>query len=119
MNLITDIKNILVKHKDKEHHLQIVVDDLEIKVYLIYDPELEYQEDTIIPVVYDFTTGIVHISDSEYREKFKPGDYGMDLHEISIIKDIMEYLKKNNEELRKMVKGFNYEYRFKGGEEDD
>lgn len=119
MNLITDIKNILVKHKDKEHHLQIVVDDLEIKVYLIYDPELEYQEDTIIPIVYDFSTGIVYISDSEYRDKYKACDYGIDLHEISIIKDIMEYLEKNNEKLRKMVKGFNLRNRFEGGEEDD
>lgn len=112
MNLITDIKNILVKHKDKEHHLQIVVDDLEIKVYLIYDPELEYQEDTIIPIVYDFTDKCAYISDSEYREKFKQCDYGIDLHEISIIKDIMEYLEKNSDELKKMVEGFNYQDRF-------
>ena len=112
MNLITDIKNILVKHKDKEHHLQIVVDDLEIKVYLIYDHELEYQEDTIIPIVYDLTDKCAYISDSEYREKFKPCDYGIDLHEISIIKDIMQYLEKHGDELESIVYGFNYQDRF-------
>lgn len=109
MNLLEDIKNIV--KDNKEHHLKIEVDCLGIRVLLIYDPKDEYNEDTIIPIEYNPYDGFAYISDSGYREMFKPCDYGLTLDEVTLVKNIMEYLESHKEEIKNLCNGYAWEDR--------
>lgn len=39
MNILQDIKDILIRNKDKDHHLKIEISWDGITVYLEYDPD--------------------------------------------------------------------------------
>jgi hypothetical protein len=106
MNLLEDIKNIV--KNDKEHHLKIEVDCLGIRVFLIYDPEDEYNEDAIIPIEYSTCEEFAYISDSDYRKMFKPCDFGFTLDEIILIKNIMEYLESHKKEIKELCNGYSW-----------
>ena len=108
MNLLEDIANILIKHKDKEHHIKVEVEDFEVKIYLEYDPSPDDYKDgnDVIPITYDILEGFAYIPDDKYREMFKPNDYGIDNHEIKIINDIMEYLVGHSDEIKKLCNKF-------------
>ena len=43
MDILKDIRDILVRNKDKERMLKIVVDWSGITVYLDYDPEKDFE----------------------------------------------------------------------------
>lgn len=109
MDFLTDIKDIL--KDDREHHLKIEVSNFGIKVYLEYDPECEYSEKTVIPIEYDTLEEFAYIPDYEYREKFNVNDYGLELNEINLIKQIMEYLEAHKKEIEELCYGFNWEER--------
>lgn len=109
MNLLEDIKDIV--KNDKEHHLKIEVDCVSVKVFLIYDPENDYSEDMIIPIEYCIFDEFAYISDSEYREMFKPCDYGLTLDEVTLIKNIMEYLESHKKEIKDLCQGYSWEDR--------
>jgi hypothetical protein len=111
MDILKDIKDILIKHKDKEHHLKINIDCYTLTIYLECDPCLDFSEDLVIPICYDRLEGFAYISDAEYREKFKANDYGIDFHEIKIIKDIMEYIENHSTEINELLDGYCWEDR--------
>ena len=111
MNLLEDIKEIV--KRDKEHNVKIEVDNLGVKVYLDYDPSNDYEEKTLIPIEYTTLEEFAYIPDTEYREKFNVNDYGIDLHEITLIKEIMEYLESHGKEIRELCSGYSWEYRNK------
>ena len=121
MNLLEDIANILIKHKDKEHHIKVEVDDFEVRVYLEYDPSPEDYEDghDTIPITYDVLEGFAFIPDDKYREMFKPNDYGIDNHEIKIINDIMEYLVGHGSEVEKLCNKFGLYRRYDDVKEEN
>ena len=111
MNILQDIKEILVKKKDKEHHLKVDVSWDGVIVYLEYDPDKEFEEKCIIPIRYETLEEFAYIPNSEYREKYNPEDYGIDLKEIILIKDIMEYLETHSTEINELCAGYDWEDR--------
>ena len=50
-------------------------------------------------------------SDNEYRKRFNVGDYGIELNEINLIKNIMEYLEKHRDKINALCRGLAWEYR--------
>ena len=115
MDILKDIRDILVRNKDVEHMLQIVVDWSGVTVYLDYDPEKDFEEDfeekCVIPIRYDTLDEFAYMPDSEYREKFHPNDYGIEYKEIVLIKKIMEYLESHKEEINDLCVGYDWEDR--------
>jgi hypothetical protein len=111
MDLVADLKDIMIKNNDKEHNLKVEVDNMGVKVFLDYDPDGNYEEKTMIPIEYTTCEEFAYIPDSEYREKFIVNDYGMDLHEITLIKDIMQYLEDHKEEIGKLCVDYSWEFR--------
>lgn len=116
MDLLRDIKNIL--KNDKEHHLKVEIDSFSVKVYLEYDPETNYEEKTIIPIEYTTVEEFAYIPDDEYRKRFNVDDYGLDLNEITLIKEIMEYLEAHKKEIGELCSGLVWEDRKDDGEDD-
>ena len=113
MDLLKDIKEIIKNYK--EHNVKFEVDNLGVKVYLDYDPSNDYEEKTLIPIEYTTLEEFAYIPDNEYREKFNVNDYGINLHEITLIKEIMEYLEAHRQEINELCSGCSWEYR-KGAE---
>lgn len=109
MNLLKDIRDIL--KNDREHNLKIEVDCYTVRVYLECDPELSFDETIIIPIEYTTIEEFAYIPDDEYRKKFNVDDFGLDLNEITLIKEIMEYLESHKEEIAELCKGYCWEDR--------
>ena len=109
MDLLIDIRDLC--RDDDEHHLRIEVDGSGITVYLIYDPALDYSEDYAIPIEYSIADKYTYIPDVKFRELATPGDFGLDLTEITLIKSIMEYLESHKKEIEELCKGFDIEDR--------
>ena len=53
MDILKDIRDILIKNKDAEHMLKIVVDWSGVTVYIDYDPEKDFEEKCVISIRYD------------------------------------------------------------------
>ena len=111
MNILKDIRDILIKNKDTEHMLKIVVDWSGVTVYLEYDPLKEFHEDCIIPIHYCTIDEFSYIPDNKLREMHKPNDYGMDLNEITLMKEIMEYFESHKTEIAELCNGYDCENR--------
>ena len=111
MDILKDIRDILIRNKDTEHMLKIVVDWSGVTVYLDYDPEKDFKEKCIIPIRCDAYDGFAYIPDDEYREKFHPNDYGIEYKEIILIKEIMECLESHKEEINDLCVGYDWEDR--------
>ena len=111
MDILKDIRDILIRNKDAEHMLKIVVDWSGVTVYLDYDPEKDFEEKCVLPIRYDTLDEFAYIPDSEYREKFHPNDYGIEYKEIVLIKEIMEYLESHKEEINDLCVGYDWEDR--------
>ena len=111
MDILKDIRDILVRNKDVEHMLQIVVDWSGVTVYLDYDPEKDFEEKCVLPIRYDALDEFAYMPDSEYREKFHPNDYGIEYKEIVLIKEIMEYLESRKEEINDLCVEYDREDR--------
>ena len=116
MDLLKDIKDIV--KNDKEHNVKIEIDNLGVRVYLDYDPSNDYEEKTLIPTEYTTLEEFAYIPDDVYREKFNVNNYGIDLHEITLIKEIMEYLESHKQEINELCSGYAWKYR-KGEENND
>jgi len=117
LNILQDIKEILIKNKDKEHHLKIEISWDSVTVYLEYDPEKDFDEKSIIPIRYETLEEFAYIPDKEYREKYNPDDYGIDLKEIILIKEIMKYLESHSTEIDELCTGYDWEGREINSEE--
>lgn len=111
VNILQDIKDILIRNKDKEHRLKIEISWKGITVYLEYDPDKDFEEKCIIPIRYETLEEFAYIPDNEYRDKYNPNDYGMDLKEIILIKEIMEYLERHSSEINELCSGYDWEDR--------
>lgn len=111
MDILKDIRDILIENKDTEHMLKIVVDWSGVSVYLDYDPEKDFEEQCVIPIRYEVLDGFAYIPDDEYREKFKTNDYGIEYNEIVLIKEIMEYLESHKNEIHDLCVGYDWEDR--------
>ena len=111
MDILKDIRDILVRNKDKERMLKIVVDWSGVTVYLDYDPEKDFEEKCVLPIRYDTLDGFAYIPDSEYREKFHPNDFGIEYEDIVLIKEIMEYLESHSKEINDLCVGYDWEDR--------
>mgnify|MGYP003291505636 CR=1 FL=1 len=109
MDLLKNIKEIV--KNDKEHNVKIEIDSLGVKVYLDYDPSNDYEEKTLIPIEYTVAEEFAYIPDNEYREKFNVNDYGIDLYEITLIKEIMECLESHKHEIGELCRGYSWESR--------
>ena len=114
MNLLEDIKDIV--KNDKEHNVKVEIDRYTVRVYLDCDNENFCDERTMIPIEYTTLEEFAYIPDDEYRAKFNVNDFGIDLYEIRLIKEIMEYLESHGEEICELCRGYSWEYR---GEKDD
>lgn len=111
MNLLKDIRDILIKNKDTERMLKIVVDWSGITVYLDYDPRKDFEGQCVLPIHYDTSDGFSYIPDDEYREKFHPSDYGIEYEDVVLIKEIMEYLESHSKEIDDLCYGYDWEDR--------
>ena len=92
MDILQDIKNIV--KNDKEHMVKVEVAWDGVTVYLDYDPSKEFHEDYVIPIHYCTVDEFAYIPDDKFKESYKPCDYGMDLNEITLMKEIMELEKE-------------------------
>lgn len=111
MDILQDIKNILIKNKDKAHNLKIEASSLGVMVYLCcdygYDYSQDRKEDFTIPIYFDNVEQFAYIPNKEYREKYSEEDlFGIDLQEITLIKEIMEYLEAHSNDINKLCYGF-------------
>ena len=86
MNLLFDLKEILYDNRDNEHEMRITVDPYEIKVELLYDPELSEE---VLTILYNIGLGFA------YTMK----DYGIDTRESKLAYDIMSYLELHGAEI--------------------
>lgn len=111
MDILKDIRDILIRNKDKERMLKIVVDWSGVTVYLDYDPEKDFSEQCVIPIKYDTLDGFAYIPDREYKEIFHPNDFGIEYEDIVLIKEIMEYLESHKEEINDLCVGYDWEDR--------
>lgn len=111
MDILQDIKDILIKNKDKEHYLKIEVSWDGVTIYLEYDPDRSFEENCIIPIRYETLGEFAYIPNDEYRDKYNPSDYGIDLKEIILIKEIMEYLEAHSKEIDELCNGYDWEDR--------
>ena len=109
MNLLQDIKDIL--KDDKEHNLKIEVSQFGVKILLDYDPGNDYEEKIILPIEYTTLEEFAYIPDDEYRKMYNANDYGIDLPEIILAKNIMEYLESHKEEIHDLCSGYAWEFR--------
>lgn len=103
MDIIKDLAEII--KDEKEHSLTVTVDGYGVTVELIYPSD--YDDDLIIPIRYEVLEEFVYIPDNEYREKFKPTDYGIDRNEIEMIAKIMEYLESHKDEINAICAVYN------------
>lgn len=109
INLVEDIKKLV--RNDREHNVKIEIDTYGIKIYLAYDSERIYEENAIIPIEYTLLEEFAFISDSDYRKMFNPTDFGINLNEIRLIHNIMEYIESNKEEINKLCLGLDLNFR--------
>ena len=103
MNLLNDIKKFL--KDDDEHVLKIEIAWDGVTVYLDYDPELEFREESIIPIHFTTVEEFCYIPHDKYIEMFKPCDFGMHTSEVKLVAKIMEYLDNHKEDIKKLCKG--------------
>lgn len=92
---------------DTEHFVRFKVDGTGFGVYLIYDPEMEFGDNIVIPINYDKILDGVYVSDDEYREMFNPGEGGIEHTEIVLIDRIMGVMEANLDEIRSMCEKCN------------
>lgn len=111
MDILKDIRDILIRNKDIEHMLQIIVNWSGVTVFLDYDPEKDFEEKCVIPIRYDTAYSFAYIPDDEYKEKFNPNEFGIEYKEIVLIKEIMEYLGSHKEEINDLCDGYDWEDR--------
>lgn len=109
MDILQDIKNIV--KNDKEHMVKVEVAWDGVTVYLDYDPSKEFHEDCVIPIHYCVIDGFSYIPDDRFRELYKPCDYGIDLNEITLIKEIMEYFESHKKEIAELCDSYDLEWR--------
>ena len=109
MDILQDIKNIV--KNDKEHMVKVEVAWDGVTVYLDYDPSKEFHEDYVIPIHYCTVDEFAYIPDDKFKELYKPCDYGMDLNEITLMKEIMEYLESHRTEIAELCNGDDWEFR--------
>ena len=95
LDVLNDIAEI-VKF-DKDHDTRVIVDSFGIVVELICEPIDE--DDCIIPIRFNTLNDFAYIPDDEYRNKFHPNDFGIDLEEINLIQKIMVYFESHKEEI--------------------
>ena len=115
IDLVRDLKDILIKLDDKEHDLQIIVDGYAIYVKLIYRyDDIMVDKKTILSVCLDISMGIVYIPDDMYRKEYLVDEYGIDAHEIRLCEAIMEYLENNVREIEILTKEMDKDFRFDG-----
>ena len=117
MDLFKDIAKML--ENNTEHNLKIEVSWDGVHVYLDYDPEKSFEEKCIIPICYSVSEDACYIPDSEYREKVEPCDYGIMYNEIILIKEIMDYLVSNKDEIKQMCEKYDLDFRSKSMENKD
>ena len=108
MDILQDIKNIV--KNDKEHMVKVEVAWDGVTVYLDYDPSKEFHEDYVIPIHYCTVDEFAYIPDNKFKELYKPCDYGMDLNEITLMKEIMEYLESHRTEIAELCHGDDWEF---------
>lgn len=111
MNILEDIKEILIRNRDREHHLKVECSWDGVTVYLDYDPEKDGDEKCVIPIRYETLEEFAYIPNGEYRNTYNPNDYGIDLKEIILIKEIMEYLEIHSKEINELCSGYDWEDR--------
>ena len=109
MDILQDIKNIV--KNDKEHMVKVEVAWDGVTVYLDYDPSKEFHEDYVIPIHYCTVDEFAYIPDDRFKELYKPCDYGMDLNEITLMKEIMKYLESHRTEIAELCHGYDWEFR--------
>lgn len=97
INLIEDITRIV--KDDNRHTVKIVIEPVQLAIYLSDDPDDDYEELYVIPIKYDILTQSAYIDDHDYKKMMTDNDGGIDLEEINLIRDIMLYLEENKESI--------------------
>ena len=100
MNLLFDLKEILLQDNDHEHDLRVSVDPYEVRVELIWSEE--DNEKVVLPIVYDACLEFAYIPDKEYRTKYNIDTFGIDKLEAKLAFDIMSYLEFHGAEITQM-----------------
>lgn len=100
MDFLKDIANIV--KDDKAHNVEVKVNSSKVVVYLEYDPEQSLDEKCIIPIAYTPFNEFAYIPHDELVEMYNPLDFGIDFHEISLIKRIMMCMENHKKELNEL-----------------
>lgn len=100
MNLLFDLKEILLQDDDHEHDLRVSADPYEVRVELIWSEEDD--EKVVLPIVYDACLEFTYIPDKEYRAKYNIDTFGIDKLEVKLAFDIMSYLELHGAEITQM-----------------
>ena len=95
INFIDDIISII--KNDNRHSVRISIEPVWLMIYLMDDPEDDYEEKFVIPIRYDVLTKSVCIPDIDYKELMQDNDGGIDLEEINLIQVLMQYIEKHKE----------------------
>lgn len=102
MDILCDIAKIV--KDDTEHDVTVSVDAFGVTVELELEP---YESGSIIlPIRYEALDEFSFIPDKEYREKYNANEYGIDLNEIKIVHEIMEYFESHKKEINALCDKF-------------
>ena len=111
MDILSDIKNILIDCDDRDHNLKINIEQSSITVYLDYDPYENYRELCMIPIRCDVSKGIAYIPHDEFKKLFNVESGGIELEELDLVKKIMEYMTNNMKSIKAICDGYGLAYR--------
>ncbi len=103
MKLIRDIIDLAKDYKD--YNIKVLFEELDVTVYLSYDPDHQYRDEMVIPIRLDLLEQLTYIPHDEYVKTFNPDEYGIVLDDIKLIHKIMKYLDKHSVEISKLCSG--------------
>lgn len=97
MDLIKDIGEFV--KEDRFHSVSLKISVSGVTVNLKCTPSYETESEEIIPIYYDAINEFAYLPNDIMVNTFKPKEYGLDLKDIKLICEIMDYLEIHKEEL--------------------
>lgn len=116
MDLLKDIAEIV--KNDKEHNVEVKINQYEVVIYLEYNPEYSDDRKCIIPIAYTSIEEVTYIPQDELVKIYNPTAFGIDLNEIKLIQRIMIYLESHKRELNTLCSMYSLDNRRDLDDED-
>lgn len=104
IDILKDIADLL--KDDKDHNLEVKVNNSGVTVYLDCDPNEELNRSCVIPIKYDTLDDYACIPSDELTDIFRPNEGGIELEEIKLVQSIMTYLENNSSKINELCSSY-------------